>query len=334
MTIIDPSDISTIIVELLRSKNFRQYNIPLAKKLGRIEYAVLITDMLDEYLHYHENGDLISHIKYGDGLMYYTIEKAYDRCAMNKDSFESGLKLFIELGFIKDVVKFGNPCRKYFRLDIKAICTFISSNKDYSLRNSSNKFAETRKQVCGNPQRNESNNESKKKSNNRLFSHQQSKKIHPKSEKSSFSKKQDIVFFDPITYVLKNGQRLKPQTAKTYAKKMQDPKQDFIIRNNISWYEKQIEAGISPNNHEAYLQNAINKNIAGKIDRSYKNDFYAKFMKEEHRDLGINIKKSVVQLDKRDGNKYESISLDLPEETFANILENFINTQRNKEKIS
>lgn len=334
MTIIDPAQKAVVIAAFLRSKNFRQYNIPLAKSLGGVEYAVLLTDIIDQFFHFEEEGTLVSHVKYGDGLMYYTIEKAYERCGINRYSFESGMKLLIDLGYLKDVVKFGSPFRKYFRIDFEMIFELIISNKNYSLQKPANQHAGTSKLVCRNQQTNESNNESKKDPNNRLSPQMPVKKIQPKSEKSSSLKKQDIVFFDPMTYVLKNGYRLKPQTSKTFAKNMHDAKKDFIIRNNVAWYEQQIEAGIDPENHEAYLQNAINKNIAGKVDRIDKNNFYAKFMKEEHRDLGINIKKSVVQLDKRDGNKHESISLDLPEETFSNILENFINTQRNKEKIS
>jgi hypothetical protein len=324
------TDHKTKIISLfLRSKNYRQYNIPIAKSLGKIEYAVLLTDMIDQYFHFEDENTLVSHPKYGDGLMFYTIDKAYERCAMNRDSFDSGIKLFIKLGFIKDYVLFGMPPKRYFRLDFEAIYEWVIQNNSTNLRNSSKQFAETRKLICGNPQTYESNNESKKETNIRLQADGK------ESQKSSSSlKRQEIVSFDPFTYQLADGKTLSPIMAKTLAKQMKDPKLLSLILANVSWYESQIQKGNTPRKHEAYLQSAITKNYAAKDNGSASNLLYARFLKEDLNLDGMKIMKTVVQLDKKDGSKPESISLNLPEQTFASILDNYIKNIQNKEKVS
>jgi len=281
------SDYKTKILQLfLQSKNYRQYNIPIAKALGKIEYAVLLTDMIDQFFHFDVEESLISHPKYGDGLMYYTIDKAYIRCAMNKDSYDSGIKLFIKLGFIKDYVLFGWPPRRYFRLDFEAIYDWTIQINFTELRNSSKQFAETRKSICGNPQTYESNNESKKETNIRLSPHPPAP-----SKDSSSSKRQEIVFFDPFTYQLADGKTLSPIMAKTLSKQMKDPKLLPIILANVSWYESQIQKGNTPRKHEAYLQSAITKNYAAKENGSASNLLYARFVKEDMNLDGMKIMK-------------------------------------------
>ena len=327
---------SNIIQIFLRSKNYRQYNIPVAKALGRIEYAVLLTDLIDQFYHLQEEGKLVSHIKYGDGLMYYMVKQAYERCAICRDSFDSGLDLFIKLGFIKDSVRFGTPPKRYFRLDLHALNEWLFSNINYKERNSAVQRAETRSLKSGIPQtneyKNESNNESDIRFKERMAKSDDKKNERPPDKDSSSFKNQKFVSFDPFSYKLRNGNPLSMIMARTLAKKMKDAKESEIIKANVEWYENQIDSGASPLKHEAYLQFAITKNLAQKYDRNSKNSLYAKFMKEENKSLGIKILKSVVQLDKRDGSKYESISLDLPEKTFSIILENFIETQKKEEK--
>lgn len=312
--------------------SYRKYNIPVAKILGNIEYAVLLYDIVDYRIFLNKEHKLVSHPVYGDGFMYYTIQKSYERCGMSRCSFESGIKLFIKLGFIDSVVKFGNPCRKYFRINRRAIFEWMCNNKEVglsvnkpqsSLQKSASKFAETSKQVCRNLQRNESNNESKKESNIRL-----SPPVKKAEDRSSFSKNSEIVSFDPFSYRLRDGKLLSSIMAKTLAKKMKDPHEKFKILTNVSWYEKQVNGGLQPKNHESYLQNALTKNLAEKENVLNKNKLYSNFLKEEHQLHGLKILKTVVQLENKDGSKLESISFDLPENTFCEILDSYLNKNK------
>jgi len=315
-----------LVYTFVSEENFRKYNVQIAKKLGGIEYAILLNDLVDQFRHLEKNKMLVSHIKYGDGLMYYTQTQAFDRCAISRSSFEKGLEILVDLGIIDTIVKFGVPMKRYFRINMIAIYDWLVSNKDYRMLKSTNCNVEINKLKCGNQHRNDKYNESKEEIYNRSpYS------PPPESKKSSSFKEKEIASFDPVTYRLRNGQPLKQVTAMSLRKKMRDPKFSFIILSNIAWYEKQIDSGVKPKkSHEAFLQFAITNDMASKDELSWRNEMYAKIVKEEYKLSGMKILKTVVQMDKKDGSKPESISLNLPEETFSNIIQQFALNQGNK----
>lgn len=321
---------TSLVRSLLSHKKYRQYNVDIAKRLGGIEYAILLNDLLDQFEHLEENRLLVSHVKYGDGLMYYTMQQAFDRCAISRTSFESAIKLFITLGFIKDVVKFGNLLKRYFRIDINAIYEWLISNNNYECRNLQARMQKPASEDVEISKLTIPNNDSYTIPNNRSPNSPLSEAPIPEPAKSSSLEKEKIGFFDPIKYKLRNGERLKEVTAKSFRKKMQDASYATRIIANVAWYEKQMDEGIKPKkSHEAYLQWAINKNMAAKEDCAWRNTIYAKIMKEEHKLNGLEILKTVVHLDKKDGSRPESVSLNLSEDTFAKIIENFIENSRN-----
>jgi hypothetical protein len=312
---------------LLSHENYRQYNVPIAKKLGGIEYAILLNDMLDQYKHLMSKNMLVSHVDYGDGLMYYTQAQAYERCGISRKWFESGLKLFMKLGFLSTIVKFGAPPKRYFKLDVLAIYDWKTSNKDYIMSQGANRNVPKDKSKCPKGHTNDIYNDSYEDSKDRY------PPSPPKNSTLSPSlKKEKIAFFDPLTYKLKNDQPLKQITARSLAKKMKDPVQEAIIRANVNWYEEQIESGVIPRtSHEQFLQFAISKDMASQANTCWKNDAYARFFKDENKLRGLKILKTVVQLDKMDGSKPESISKNLPEKTFCSALDNYHQIMKNKE---
>jgi len=320
-----------LVRAFISDERFRKYNVDIAKRLGGIEYAILLNDLVDQDAYLTRENILVSHVKYGDGLMYYTQAQAYDRCGINRDSFESGIKLFIDLGFIKDAVVFGIPPKRHFKMDLVAIYDWIFSNKDYKMRKPANQDGETRKSICGNPHTNDNYNESKKKSINRSTPLPPQNETPTKNKSSSFERER-IGFFDPLKYKLRNGDLLKQVTARSFLKKMQDPLMAKIISANVAWYEKQMDEGIKPKkSHEAYLQWAIEKNMAAKEDVKWRNEMYAKVMKEEHKLSGLHILKTVVQLDKKNGSRPESISLNISETAFSDAVDAYITQQKNKD---
>jgi hypothetical protein len=221
------------------------------------------------------------------------------------------------------------PQKRYLKLDISAIYGWAFSNNVCRVRKSANKLAETRKHVSGNPLRNDKENDSYSIPNNRLCDPPPPKPI-PK--KSPSLKKHEAVSFDPFSYKLKDGSPLQEITAKSFAKKMKDPKQAFLILSNVEWYEKQVEKGIKPkSSHERFLQFAISNDLASKENIIANNDLYAQFVKDEHKLNGIKILKTLVQLDKKNGSKPESISKNLPEITFSNIIDNYVKHMKLKE---
>ncbi len=208
----------------------------LAKNLGKIEYAVLLQDMITQYKHFRNAGQLISHLTHGDGLMYYTIEKAYERTGIKKDSFNSAIKLFTKLGFFSKICKFGIPEKYYYILDHQAIYAYINSNNNYKQRKSSVHTAESRSTVCGIPP-----------GDKKAIKENYLRNIDIDSASASPSNlKKNVALFHPKDYILADGKRLKPITINALIKKMKDPRKNEIVLRNVEWYENQIAMGIKP----------------------------------------------------------------------------------------
>ena len=140
------------------AEKFRTYNVDIAKKLGDVSYAVLLNDFLDQEKFLRKEKKLTSHEKYGDDLMYYTSDQAWERCGIKKDYFDAAIRKFESLGFIKKC-KFGIPCKSYFSVNRLAIAEWIFSKIVSSCGNSHNLPEEKPQQAGGIPTRNEPNNE-------------------------------------------------------------------------------------------------------------------------------------------------------------------------------
>lgn len=145
---------------------------------------------------------------------------------------------------------------------------------------------------------------------------------------SSLDKCNSIVLFDAHLYRLKNGQNFQSLTARRYAKLQGEDLQRLV--RNIHYYEQKFDDGISIDNHERYIENAFKNDYAGRDHWKLPNRIYAEMMRQEHDLPGIEIKKTVVWLHKKDANRPESVSLSLPEETFGNIIDNYVKTMKDK----
>lgn len=140
------------------AEKYRTYNVDIAKKLGDVSYAVLLNDFLDQEKYLRKEKKLTSHEKYGDDLMYYTSDQAWERCGIKKDYFDAAIRKFESLGFIKKC-KFGIPCKCYYSVNRLAIAEWIFSKIVSSCGNSHNLQEESPQQAGGIPTRNEPNNE-------------------------------------------------------------------------------------------------------------------------------------------------------------------------------
>jgi hypothetical protein len=129
--------------------------------------------------------------------------------------------------------------------------------------------------------------------------------------------------FDPFSYRLKNGSPLDLRTARSFAKYEGNEKVRLI--RNILWYEKQIEKGITPNTtHEKMLQWAIKNDMSSKESYLFQNELYAKFLLANNSIPGMQILKTVVRITSKDKRDSESISLDLPPQSFAEVLKKYM----------
>ena len=148
----------SLLDNFVSHEKYRTYNIEIAKKLGDISYAVVLNDMMDQEKYLRKEKKLASHQKYGDDLMYYTSDQAWERCGIKKDYFDAAIRRFESLGFLQKF-KFGIPCKSYYRINRLAIAEWIFSNIIYSCGNSHNLQEESPQQAGGIPTRNEPNNE-------------------------------------------------------------------------------------------------------------------------------------------------------------------------------
>lgn len=133
--------------------------------------------------------------------------------------------------------------------------------------------------------------------------------------------------FQPHGYKLKNGEPLSYRTACSFAK--YTGKALSRLKANVFWYEEYVESGKPiKRSHEALLQYAVKNDMAAKSDASFQNSMYAKLAMMENPNSGIKVLGTVVHLRKSD-NSHESISLDLPTSTFANIIDRHLKQKRN-----
>ncbi len=143
-----------LLIEMLNTflsnDKYRLYNVDMAKRLGGVEYAVILNDMLDQFKYLKSQDQLLNHEKHGNDLMYYTKDQCYDRCAINKDRFETAIKKFVELDFIR-VFRFGLPCKNYYSFNHLKIAQWLFYKNVSRKRDSSNCMEETLQPDGGNP---------------------------------------------------------------------------------------------------------------------------------------------------------------------------------------
>lgn len=123
-TLVDQKTLLLSLEMLLESDKYRSYNVQFAKKLGSAEKAIILCDMLSFESYLRNERKLVSHEEHGDGLMFYSHTKCWERCAITKNPFLSAIREFIDAGFM-EVVKFGIPFRSYYRLNRSAIAKWF-----------------------------------------------------------------------------------------------------------------------------------------------------------------------------------------------------------------
>lgn len=148
---------------------------------------------------------------------------------------------------------------------------------------------------------------------------EQNRPFKERTPTASEQKPREKSGFDPFTYRLKNGKPLALQTARAFAKYNDDQKHRLL--RNVLWYENQIDQGVVPRkSHEQMLQWAITNDMASKQSYVFQNELYARLIAAEGSIPGLQILKTVVRIPSQFNNSCESISLDLPNQTFAETL--------------
>lgn len=138
----------------------------------------------------------------------------------------------------------------------------------------------------------------------------------------SFDESQSIVSFDPKTYILPNGQNLSLRMQRSLAKYTGKDREKILA--NVQYFHDLIKKGQKFDNPESYLQACIKNNYAASRSNSEQNDLYARFIKESENPRGLKILKTVIQMDKFNGEPPISLSKTLPHASFCSALDNYV----------
>lgn len=113
------------LLSLLDSKNYRTFHVEIAKKLGSINAAVLLSDLIDCHQFHESKGELTSHEKHGNNWFFYTVEKCEDRTTLTERQQSSALSSLKNFNLIESA-NFGVPCKRHFRINIDSVIDFLN----------------------------------------------------------------------------------------------------------------------------------------------------------------------------------------------------------------
>jgi hypothetical protein len=121
------------ILSFLNSDSYQVYNRNIAKFLGSVNAAIMLSDLSNRFLYHQGENEIITHEKYGFGWFYYTESKCEERTCLTRREQDSGIKKLIEFGFIEKI-SFALPAKRHFRIKEEKIYeAFGFSKNDSSL---------------------------------------------------------------------------------------------------------------------------------------------------------------------------------------------------------
>src|SRR5690606_14212855 len=135
---------------LLDSGSYQTYNRDVARALGSVNAAILLSELINRHRYHAENEELVDCPKNGAGWFYYTVEKCEERTCLSKDEQRFAFKILERNGFF-EMVRIGIPGKRHFRLNTPAIISFITSNKVYSCGKTRQLESEKKITDVGNP---------------------------------------------------------------------------------------------------------------------------------------------------------------------------------------
>lgn len=107
-------------LSFLSNASYRTYNTNVARILGSVNAAILISDLQERYEYHADNDELTSHARHGQGWFYYTMDKAEERTCLSRKEQDRAIQILIKEGWIEKQV-FGHDPKRYFRININKI---------------------------------------------------------------------------------------------------------------------------------------------------------------------------------------------------------------------
>lgn len=109
--------------------NYRTYNIEVARKLGSIQCAIILSELASKHRHLQKKGELYCDEKNGDGWFYFTHEALTERTFLTRREQDSALSTLISSGLIEKKI-IGLPAVRYFKLNINNILELFKTDSN------------------------------------------------------------------------------------------------------------------------------------------------------------------------------------------------------------
>lgn len=138
------------ILDLLDSGSFRTYQIPVARYLGSVNAAIMLSELINRHKYHHSREELIHCPKNGGNWFYYTVEMGTERTFLSDREQATAIKTLIEKNIVEARV-FGLPAKRHFRLKIDKIATAFGNSKSKSSYAENAELDTTKAQnhICG-----------------------------------------------------------------------------------------------------------------------------------------------------------------------------------------
>lgn len=115
-------------LDLLDSGNFQTYNRKIARELGSVNAAIMLSELINRYNYHKDREELLTYKKYEGIWFYYTVEKCEERTVLSRKEQETAIKILEKRGlFTKRSI--GIPPKRHFCLNMEEIFDFIGGLK-------------------------------------------------------------------------------------------------------------------------------------------------------------------------------------------------------------
>jgi hypothetical protein len=112
----------------LYADNYRTYNVHVARKLGSIYAAILLSEIASRYKYHKEKHELEIDSE-GNGWFYFTQEEIERRTTMSRKQQDTALEILVSKGLIEKKVM-GLPAKRFFRLKADEINKFFEEESE------------------------------------------------------------------------------------------------------------------------------------------------------------------------------------------------------------
>lgn len=110
------------------SRSFIKYSVHIARYCKSKDAAILLAFLINKSNYHEDHDELVSHEIHGHYWFYATIDKIEELTALTRKEQDSAIKILLELKLI-EIVKFGLPCTRYFRINAKEYASIYLDEK-------------------------------------------------------------------------------------------------------------------------------------------------------------------------------------------------------------